>query len=369
MRAFFGFVRKEFYHILRDRRTLLILFGMPLVQLILFGYAIRNEVEDVQLAVVDPVGDHVTRQIKERLEATGYFEIALSLDDASQIEPAFRRGAVREALVFAPNFAQRLAEDGTAAVQIVTDGTDPNTARIIRAYTTAVLQDVQQELGRGPEGAVTGVVPAVRMRFNPTLESVNLFVPGLIAVILMLVSTLMTSITITREKETGTMEVLLVSPLRPVQIVAGKVVPYFGLAFANIVTILVVARFLFDVPIRGSLTLLLAESLLFTVVALALGVFISTRVETQQAAMMIALAGLLLPTIILSGFIFPIASMPAWLQGLSHLVPAKWFLLVVKGIMLKGVGLGILWKETLVLTGMAALFIAASIKNLNVRLE
>lgn len=369
MHAFLGFVRKEFYHILRDRRTLLILFGMPLVQLVLFGYAIRNEVEDVRLAVVDPVGDHVTRQIKERLEATGYFEIALSLDDASQIEPAFRRGAVREALVFEPNFAQRLARDGTARVQLITDGTDPNTARIIRAYTTAVLQDVQQELGQGKASEATGVVPTVRMRFNPTLESVNLFVPGLIAVILMLVSTLMTSITITREKEMGTMEVLLVSPLRPAQIVVGKVIPYFGLAFANIIAILVLARLVFDVPVRGNAALLLAEALLFTVAALALGVFISTRVATQQTAMMIALGGLLLPTVILSGFIFPIASMPTWLQWLSHLIPAKWFLLVVKGIMLKGVGLGILWKETLILAGMTGLFIAASIKNMNVRLE
>lgn len=368
MRAFLGFVRKECYHIFRDRRTLLILFGMPLVQLVLFGYAIRNEVEDVRLAVVDPVGDHVTREVKQKLEATGHFEIALSLDEASQIEPALRRGAVREALVFEPNFAQRLAKDGVAAVQIITDGTDPNTARIIRAYTTAVLQDVQQEL-TPTEDAAAGIVPAVQMRFNPTLESVNLFVPGLIAVILMLVSTLMTSITITREKEMGTMEVLLVSPLRPVQIVVGKVIPYFGLAFANIVTVLVVARLLFDVPLRGSLALLLAEALLFTVAALALGVFISTRVATQQAAMMIALAGLLLPTIILSGFIFPISSMPGWLQWLSHLVPAKWFLLVVKGVMLKGVGLGVLWKETLVLAGMTGVFIVASIKNLNVRLE
>lgn len=369
MPAFFGFVRKEFYHIFRDRRTLLILFGMPLVQLVLFGYAIRNEVQDIRLAVVDPGGDHVTRRIKQELVATGYFEIALSLDDASQIEPAFRRGTVREALVFAPNFAQRLAEEGTAAVQIVTDGTDPNTARIMQAYTTAVLRDVQQELRQGRAAPGARIVPAVRMRFNPTLESVNLFVPGLIAVILMLISTLMTSITITREKEMGTMEVLLVSPLRPVQIVIGKVVPYFGLAFANIVTVLVVALLLFDVPLRGSVALLLAESVLFTVAALALGVYISTRVTTQQTAMMIALAGLLLPTIILSGFIFPIASMPWPLQWLSHLIPAKWFLLIVKGIMLKGVGLGVLWKETLVLAGMTGLFTVASVKNLNVRLE
>jgi ABC-2 type transport system permease protein len=355
MQSFFGFVRKEFYHIARDRRTLLILFGMPLIQLLLFGYAIRNEVQDVRLAIVD-------------LVATGYFSATLSLDEAAQIDDAFERGAVREVLVFEPNFAQQLAQEGRAAVQIITDGTDPNTARIMRSYTTAVLQDVQRDLSGGAPGGVR-IEPVVRMRFNPTLESVNLFVPGLIAVILMLVSTLMTSITITREKETGTMEVLLVSPLRPVQIIIGKVIPYFALAFANVITILAVAWWVFEVPIRGSLLLLLAESMLFAVAALALGVFISTRVATQQAAMMIALAGLLLPTIILSGFIFPIESMPWPLQWLSHIVPAKWFLVIVKGIMLKGIGLTVLWKETLVLTGMTVLFVGASIKNLNIRLE
>lgn len=368
MTTFLGFVRKEVYHILRDRRTLLILFGMPLAQLVLFGYAVRNEVQDVRLAIVDPTGDHVTRHVKERLVATGYFEVTLSLDDATQIEDAFERGAVREAVVFEPNFARQLAQDGRAAVQIITDATDPNTARIMRSYTTAVLQDVQQTLSSGTSGGAR-IEPVVRMRFNPTLESVNLFVPGLIAVILMLVSTLMTSITITREKETGTMEVLLVSPLRPVQIIIGKVIPYFALAFANVLTILAVARWVFEVPIRGSLTLLLAESMLFAVAALALGVFISTRVATQQAAMMIALAGLLLPTVILSGFIFPIASMPEPLQWLSHLVPAKWFLVIVKGIMLKDIGLAVLWRETLVLAGMTMLFVGASVKNLNIRLE
>lgn len=368
MQSFFGFVRKEFYHILRDRRTLLILFGMPLVQLLLFGFAVRNEVQDIQLAIVDPAGDHVTRRIKERLRATGYFSLTLSLDDAGQIEDAFKRGTVREAILFEPNFAHHLAHHGRARVQIVTDGTDPNTARIMRAYTTAVLQDVQQELAT-TMGAGVRIVPETRMRFNPTLESVNLFVPGLMAVILMLVSTLMTSITITREKEMGTMEVLLVSPLRPVQIIIGKVIPYFGLAFVNVVTILVAAKLVFDVPIRGSLGLLLAESMLFTVAALALGVFISTRVRTQQAAMMIALAGMLLPTVILSGFIFPISSMPWPLRWLSHIVPAKWFLLIIRGIMLKGIGLGILWQETLILTGMTLLFVGASVKNLNVRLE
>jgi ABC-2 type transport system permease protein len=256
-------------------------------------------------------------------------------------------------------------------VQIVMDATDPNTARIMLSYTSSVVQDVQQGLLREAGVALPGVriVPAVRMRFNPTLESVYLFVPGLMAFILMLVSTLMTSITITREKEVGTMEVLLVSPLRPTQIVVGKVVPYMALSFVNVLTILATARFVFGVPVRGNVTLLLAESLLFIIAALALGVLISARTQSQQTAMMISLAGLLLPTLLLSGFIFPISSMPAPLQWLSHLVPAKWYLFIAKGIMLKDVGLVYLWKETLVLVAMTAAFTALSVRNLNVRLE
>lgn len=207
------------------------------------------------------------------------------------------------------------------------------------------------------------------MRFNPELKSVFLFVPGLIALILMLVCALMTSITMAREKEVGTMEVLLVSPLKPQLIVVGKVVPYMALSFVNVVTILLLARAVFGVPFRGSLTLLLAECLLFIVCALSLGVLISTRSNTQQTAMMIALAGLLLPTVILSGFIFPIASMPEVLQFVSHIVPAKWFLRIVRGIMIKGVGIEYFWQETLILVGMTLVFIAASVRNFKIRLE
>ena len=369
MDAFLGFVRKEILHVVRDRRTLLILFGLPVIQLVLFGFVVRNEVDGIRVAVVDASGDAVTQALTARLLASPHFEGVAHQTDARGLEALFQRGAIQEAVVFAPRFAERLAREGTADVQVITDATDPNTARTILAYTTAILRDYERERGGARTAAAARIVPVVRMRFNPTLESVNLFVPGLVAVILMLVSALMTSITITREKELGTMEVLLASPLRPPQIIAGKVLPYLALSFVNVATILVLARLVFGVPVRGSVALLLAESLLFIVCALALGILISTRSRTQQTATMASLAGLLLPTIILSGFIFPIASMPAPLQWLSHLVPAKWFLVVIRGIMIRGVGLDVLWPETLVLAAMTAVLLAASLRTFKIRLE
>ena len=368
MRPFIGFVKKEFRHILRDRRTLLILFGMPIIMMILFGFAIRNEINDINVFVVDQSNDFVTQEITNKLTASPYFQIADYSSSIKDVERAFQNGLIKEAIVFEPNFAQRLHREGIVSVQVITDATDPNTANMILAYTTAIIQNYQQEKLMMPVGGIH-IEPATRMRFNPELKSVFLFVPGLIALILMLVCALMTSITITREKEMGTMEVLLVSPLKPPQIIIGKVMPYLVLSLVNVVTILVLARFVFFVPLRGSLPLLFSECLLFIICALALGILISAKTQSQQTAMMISLAGLLLPTVILSGFIFPITSMPTILQWISHIVPAKWFLIIIRSIMIKGIGIEYFWKETLILFGMTLFFLAAGIKNFKVRLE
>jgi len=362
MKTFQGFVVKEFRHIFRDRRTLVILFGMPLVQLVLFGYAIRNEINDVHVAVVDLSHDDVTRAIIDRMDATPLFDV-VELRSVGDVEIAFRKGRIRQAAVFAPEFGRTLEREGTVDLQVITDATDPNVANTVLSYTSAILSEYA-----GADAAAVRIVPEVRMRFNPELRSVVLFVPGLIALILMLVCALMTSITITREKETGTMEVLLVSPLRPGQIIVGKVLPYLVLSMLNVATVLVVARLVFAVPIRGSLPLLAAESLLFTVCALSLGILISTVTSSQQVAMMIALAGLLMPTVLLSGFLFPVSSMPAPLQLVSHIVPAKWFLIIIRGLMIKGVGLEVFWKETLVLVGMTGLFLGAGARKFSIRL-
>jgi ABC-2 type transport system permease protein len=230
-----------------------------------------------------------------------------------------------------------------------------------------VIRDYQMERNR--EGSAGGVIPVPLMMFNPSLKSVYLFVPGLMALILMLVSALMTSISIAREKENGTMEILLVSSLRPFQIIIGKVVPYMLLAFINSLTVLALAFLVFGVPCRGSVVLLVLESLLFIMTALSLGILISTVTSSQQAAMMISLGGLLLPTILLSGFIFPVASMPLPLQVISNIIPARWYLVIVRAIMLKGADFSTLWQETLVLLFMTCMFVTLSIRKFSVRLQ
>lgn len=368
MKSFRGFVTKEFYHIFRDMRTAVILFGMPVIQLLLFGYAIRNEVDDVKVAILDYSHDYITKEITDKLLSSGYFVLVDNLKSREEIEPEFASGKINEALVFEPNFAHQLLKEGEANIQIITDGSNPNLARIVQNYTTSVLQDYQRSLAL-QTGQVAVIVPELKMLFNPELKSVYLFVPGLMALILMLVSALMTSISITKEKEFGTMEVLLVSSLRPYQIIIGKVVPYLLLAFINVVTIVVLAQVVFGVPCRGSIVLLLIESLLFILTALSLGIFISSITDSQQVAMMISLAGLLLPTVLLSGFIFPVASMPVPLQVISNIIPAKWYLIIVRSIMLKGVGIEYFWKETLVLVGMTTALILVSVKKFKVRLQ
>jgi ABC-2 type transport system permease protein len=352
-------------HILRDRRTLLILFFMPLTQVLLFGYAVRTDVRDIRLVVVDAVPDRETLAIRGRMEGTGLFRTVAVVDRQEEMEPLFRSGRAQVGLVFGPEFARSLRRPGGAQLQIITDASDPNTGATMGAYARSVIQSYQIE-SRERANAVT-IVPVSRMMFNPTLESANLFVPGLISFVLIIITALMTAISLTREKETGTMEMLLVSPLRPIQIIIGKVLPYLALAFINVVTTLLVAGGVFGVPVRVSVALLLAESTLYSLTALALGVFISTRTSSQRVAMTAAMAGLMMPTMMLSGFIFPVESMPLPLRIISNVVPAKWFVVIVRGIMLKGVGLADLWPETLVLMGMTTFFLIAAVRSFRIR--
>ena len=271
-------------------------------------------------------------------------------------------------LNFERNFSKNLIKEQKASIQIITDATDPNTANSITNYINAILQNYQQEKNRAIVVEYQ-IIPQTRMVYNPELKSVFMFVPGVMTIILMLVSAMMTSISITREKELGTMEILLVSPLKPFQVIIGKVVPYILLSVINAAVIVLLSIFIFRMPLQGSLILLALESVLFIITSLALGILISTIAETQQSAMMISLMGLMLPVILLSGFIFPISSMPVALQVISNIIPAKWFIIIIKGIMLKGVGIAFIWKETLILIGMTLFFIGLSIKKYKIRLE
>ncbi len=366
MRAFLGFVRKETLHLLRDRQTLAILILFPVVQVLIFGFAVRTDVRDIAIAIVDPTPDVATRELRHRIAASDRFQVVGVVPNDRELELQFRQGAVRQALVLPRDVERRIGRGDSLPVQLVTDGSDPNTGGIMQGYASAIVERWYRE--RAPAGGGLRIEPQVRMRYNPTLESAHLFVPGLIAFVLTIISALMTAISISREKETGTMEMLLVSPIRPRAIVIGKVIPYIVMGFVSVLLVLLAARTVFGVPLRGSLALLLAECGLYIVTALSLGIVISTVATTQRTAMIAALAGLMMPTLLLSGFIFPIASLPPVLQWISNIVPARWFLTIVRGIMLKGAGLATLWQETLILVGMTMILLARGSRGLAIRL-
>lgn len=363
-----GFIIKEFYHIFRDVRTMVILFGMPVVQVLIFGFAITTEIKDARIAILDHSRDHVTLELSNKILSSDYFILSENLEDEGDIERIFRAGKVKEVIIFGSDFARRMEKEQDASLHIVADASDPNTANLLVNYTSGIIQSYMKEKF-GENSLPIEIKTEFKMRFNPELKSVFMFVPGTITILLMLVSAMMTSISIAREKEMGTMEVLLVSPLKPFQIVAGKVIPYVLLSFINAVTILILAFFVFGMPVQGSLVLLLAESLLFIVMALSMGIFISTVANSQQTAMMISMFALMLPTILLSGFIYPIENMPVILQWLSNIMPSKWFIIILKDIMLKGVGLTYVWDETLIILGMTFVFIGLSVRKFKTRLE
>lgn len=368
MKRFRGFIIKEFYHIFRDKRTLIVLFGMPVAQLLLFGYVITNEINNAGIAILDHSKDNVTREITSKLLSSGYFKLEDYLSSSSQIEESFRKGKVREVVVFEPNFAEKLSRQGTANIQILADASDANTANLLSSYTMAIIADYNQTISKNSLAGLQ-IVPEVRMMYNERLRGVYMFIPGIMAMILILISALLTSISIVREKELGTMEILLVSPLKPLQIIIGKVTPYIALSFVNAVTILIIGRYVFNMPIQGSVVLLMAEIILYIMLALALGIFISTSTASQQTAMMISMFALMLPTILLSGFIYPISNMPWILQVLCQIIPPRWFIEIIKNIMLKGTGFYYVWFQTLILMAMTTFFIFLSYKKFKIRLE
>lgn len=368
MKHFIGFLKKEFYHIFRDKRTLGILFGMPIALMMLFGYVITTEVKDARIAILDQSKDETTRKIIEKIASSGYFVIAKNLDNETQIEDCFRKGLVKEVIVFQPGFGQKLQKDKKASVHLIADASDANSANLIINYTGAIMNDFIQKENASAVLPMQ-IITESRMLYNPELKGVYMFVPGTMAMILVLISALLTSVSIVREKEMGTMEILLVSPLKPIQIIFGKVAPYIALSFINVITILLLSNYVFGLPVKGSLLLLLAESLLFIILSLSLGILVSSLTNNQLTAMFASILGLMLPTIILSGFIFPIENIPGWIQWLCYANPTTYFIIILKNIMLKGLGFMSVWKETLILAGMTVVLLGLSIKKFNIRLE
>lgn len=351
---------------MRDRKTLLILFGLPVVQIIIFGFALTNEVKNARVVIVDHARDEMSTRLVTRVSASRYFDLADAPAASAEIEEEFKSGNAKLAIVIPAGFGNDLLHFNRAAIQVIADASDPNTANTLTNYVANIVMDFQSEAFTG--SMPVRIVPEMRMLYNPQLKGAPNFVPGVMALVLMLVCVMMTAVSIVREKELGTMEILLVSPFRPAWVVLSKAVPYLMLSLGNVVSILLLSVFVLKLPIRGSVPLLFLESTLFIITSLSLGLFISVRVKTQQAAMLISLLGMLLPTLLFSGFMFPIENMPKVLQLISNIVPARWYFLIVRSIMIKGLGFSAVWMETLVLLGIAIFFLVVSLKNFKVRL-
>lgn len=369
MKQLIVFVKKEFDHVFRDWKTLIMLFGLPIVQITLFGFALTNEIKDAKIVVVDNAHDMASQQIIDKIKSSGFFQIEKMLPTPSQMDAAFKQGKIKMAVVFPVNFNNDLLHFNKANIQVIADASDPNTAATLTGYITSIVRDYQATQLSAAGSLPYTIAPEVRMLYNPELAGAPNFVPGVMAMVLLLVCAMMTSVSIVREKELGTMEVLLVSPVKPILIIIAKAIPYLVLSLINLGMILLMSVYALNMPIKGSIVLLFAESTLLIVTALSLGLLISTVTKSQQTAMFTSMMGMMLPTLLLSGFMFPIENMPAVLQVISNIVPAKWYYIIVKAIMLKGLGFFAIWKESLVLAGMTLFLLILSIKNFKIRLE
>jgi len=367
MKMFIAFVGKEIRHILRDRRTMLILFGMPLIMMLLFGFAISTDVKDVRLVAVTTPADHLTQRMLTRLDASEYFILTHTVQTTAEAEQLIRNGQADIAIVFSPRFADRLPK-GQGQVQLILDGADPNQASMQGAYATQILQAGMAEATSAAHVPQSTEI-ITRLLYNPQMKSAYNFVPGIMGLLLLLICAMMTSVSIVREKERGTMEVLLVSPIRPLLILIAKAVPYFLLSIIILLFILGISNFVLKVPVSGNLLAILTLCLLYIFLALCLGLLISVVAKTQLQALLISGMLMLMPNLLLSGMIYPIESMPLPLQWFSAIIPARWFIAAIRKLMVMGVGLQMIGRELLILTAMSLLILGIALKKFKTRLE
>ena len=352
MKQFISFVIKETKHILRDKRTMLILFGMPLVLMLLFGFAITTDVRNVRTVIVTSSMDHLTQQAIDRLAASEYFTVVKAVSTPQEAERVIRSQQADMAIVFGPDFASK-----RSGVQFIVDGADPNMAQMWTTYAMGVLLNAEG-------GAVNS-----KMLYNPQMRSAYNFVPAIMGMLLMLVCAMMTSISIVREKEKGTMEVLLVSPVKPLMIIVAKAIPYLVLAFAILVIILLMGRFVLGVPLAGSLFWILVISVIYILLALSLGLLISNVAQTQLVALLLSAMVLLMPIVMLSGMLFPVESMPTVLQWVSAIVPPRYYIEAMRKLMIMGVGIKQVLRETGILLLMLVVLMTLALVKFNKRLE
>ena len=365
MKQFISFVIKETRHILRDKRTMLILFGMPVVLMLLFGFAITNDVKNVRTVVVTSQMDHYTQQAVERLAASEYFTIVQTVKTPKEAEWLIRSQKADLSIIFAKDFASK-----KSGAQFIVDGSDPNMAQQWTAYAQQVMVNGPLELrSLATEGTQESSMVNSKMLYNPRMKSAYNFVPAIMGMLLLLICAMMTSVSIVREKERGTMEVLLVSPVRPLMIIVAKVVPYLLQALLILAIILLMSATVLDVPLQGSLGWILVVSLIYILLALSLGLLISNIAQTQFVALLVSAMVLLLPTVMLSGMLFPVESMPTILQWISAIIPPRYYIQAMRKLMIMGVGIDDVWQEVAVLIGMTALLLTISLKKFNKRLE
>lgn len=367
MKQFSVFVRKEFYHVFRDKKTLLILFGLPIMQVLLFGFALTSEIKHAKIVIVDNAKDAATQNIITRIESSQYFAIERATISYDEMNKEFKKGKIKCALVFPANFNQDLLHTNKANIQIIADASDPNTAKTLTNYLIAIISGYQSDLNKNV-AIPYQIQPELRMLYNPELNGSMNFIPGVIALVLMIICTTLTSVSIVKEKELGTMEILLVSPFKPLYVIFSKVIPFLTISFLDLIIILLLSNYVLNVPIRGNVFLLIAESTLFIITCLSFGILISTFTNSQQTAMLISMMGMMLPTILFTGFLFPLENMPLPLQVISTIIPARWFYYIIKAVMLKGLGFDAVWKQTLILLTMCVVLLTVSFKNFKIRL-
>ena len=352
MKPFFSFVIKETKHILRDKRTMLMLFGMPIVMMLLFGFAVTNDVRNVRIVIVMSNADNATQQVADRLAASEYFTLTKVVATPNEAEKAIHDQKADMAIVFSPDFASR-----KSGYQLIADGADPNMAQQWTTYANAVINNTEAK-------AVN-----TKLLYNPQMKSTYNFVPAIMGTLLMLVCAMMTSISIVREKEKGTMEVLLVSPTKPLMIIIAKLVPYLVLAFTILSIILLMSSFVLGVPIKGSLFWIYVVSTIYILLALSLGILVSTIAETQLVALLISAMLLMMPVIMLSGMMFPIESMPKILQYISAIIPTRYYISAMRKLMIMGVGIEEVYFEVSVLISMLVALMSLALAKFNKRLE
>jgi len=368
MKQFLSFVKKEFMHIWRDKRTIMVVIGLPIIQMILFGFAISTEIRNVRFGIFNPQKDAVTLKLEEHFKNNRYFTYIEDITDPNHYADYFKQDRVDMILVFENNFEYKLTHQGKANIQILTDGIDPNSSISIANYANQIIQKYQQETAiQAPQGNI--VIPQIKLLYNPQMKSAFNFVPGVMGLVLTIICAMMTAVSIVREKERGSMEVLLVSPIKPIFIMIAKMLPYLVISGVIMLLIILLSIFMLGVPMAGSYLLFCFLSFVFVISMLSMGLLISTLVENQVIAMLISGMGLMMPTALLSGMIFPVDNMPWLLRVISFFLPARWFISAIRKVMIEGLEFMYIYKELIILCLMAFVLLVISLKKFKIRLE